>query len=798
MNDTAPVLDLILSPRHLSMLQQGSGISEEVILARGYRTITQEQDLRDLGFAASQSRVPGLLLPLWATDGNNGLNVYRPDRPRVVEDRKHRNPDGAYPCKELKYEVPKASSTRLDCPPMCRRMLQDPSIPLWVTEGQKKADSLASRGLCAIALLGVWNWRGRNEVGGVTFLADWDQIALNGRDVRIVFDSDVMTKAEVRAAIDRLTENLQRKKAHVTAVYLPPMANGGKQGVDDYLAAGHTERDLEALVTAPRPVAKAAEPVVELLDAAPPTLRRLLAILNGRAYAATWVHTKVTRTESQNAKGEIVRHDPPIVKNEQRLIVIRDDGRVFAQGAGVGDELIENLGAEVRLPEIPPADRLWSAAGVKVYRAGQRPHPVEVFGKVVDVVSRFIDFDHSLADQATMARMIGCYVMATWFLDAFNVIGFLWPTGDRGSGKTQLLTVIAEMGHLGQVVLSGGSFASLRDLADYGACIAFDDAEMLSNPKQTDPDKRALLLAGNRRGNSVPLKELTGEKTWRTRYVDTFCPRLFSAIRLPDPVLASRTIVVPLIRTPDRYRANADPLEYSLWPHERRALIDNLWALALSRLPEVRSYEEKVNQKARLTGRNLEPWRAVLAIALWLDEKGAAGLWQQMEELSMKYQDERPGLEPGDLTGLVIRALCRVVRSTKIEASPRDMSDVSDISDIKIEIPDRDWVFFTEAITDAAQEIARDEDLDLDVEHLTSRRIGRSLGKMRLTPHRQPGKGKRQWEVTWAELERWTATYGLSLADELGLNLPACSPEATSAENGSGAPVTEDREVFDL
>lgn len=40
----------------------------------------------------------------------------------------------------------------------------------------------------------------------------------------------MMTKPEVRAAIERLTENLQRKKAHVTAVYLPPMADGSKQG----------------------------------------------------------------------------------------------------------------------------------------------------------------------------------------------------------------------------------------------------------------------------------------------------------------------------------------------------------------------------------------------------------------------------------------------------------------------------------------------------------------------------------------------------------------------------------------
>ena len=134
---------------------------------------------------------------------------------------------------------------------------------------------------------------------------------------------------------------------------------------------------------------------------------------------------------------------------------------------------------------------------------------------------------------------------------------------------------------------------------------AFDDAENLSDPRKTDPDKRALLLAGNRRGNTVPLKEKDGNKGWKTRHVNTYCFRLFSAIRLPDNVLASRTIIIPLIRTPDRYRANADPLEYELWPYARRPLIDDLWCLALAHLPQVKSYEAKVNQMSKLIGRKI-------------------------------------------------------------------------------------------------------------------------------------------------------------------------------------------------
>jgi hypothetical protein len=94
-------------------------------------------------------------------------------------------------------------------------------------------------------------------------------------------------------------------------------------------------------------------------------------------------------------------------------------------------------------------------------------------------------------------------------------------------------------------MLAGGSYATLRDLADYGATLAFDDAEHVMDLHRGDPDKRALLLAGNRRGNYITVKEPVNGRAWRTRQVTSFCPRLFSAIRLPDAVLASRTIIVP-------------------------------------------------------------------------------------------------------------------------------------------------------------------------------------------------------------------------------------------------------------
>ncbi len=500
----------LLIPGHIKMLKEESGISDAVIKARGYTSVNEPSRLKELGFSPRQCRA-GLLIPIWTTDGQNSLNILRPDNPRIIENTKKKNHDGTHPNKVIKYEFPKNESMRIDCPPLCQNKLADPSIPLWITEGVKKGDSLAGRGLCAIALLGVWNFKGKNSFGGTTLLADFDYIALDNRDVRIVFDSDVMVKPEVRKALNRLTEHLQRKKAHIVHVYLPNRPNGSKMGVDDYLATGHTIEELEALIEAPRPAPQPAKPIIKLLEEPPKIMRRPLCIINDRAYLATWLWAEVTVTESVNNKGEIIKYQPPIVKKELRLFVIRDDGEIFDDGC---NSSMEKLGFDVHLPEIPPCDQLLSVNGAKSYKRGYRPNPLEIFNKIIDTIDNFIDFDRSLADQRTMCEMVACYILGTYFLDAFTIFGFLWPNGDRGSGKTHLLLTVSAMAYLGMTILAGSSYATLRDMADYGATLAFDDAENLSDPRRTDPDKRALLLAGNRKGSSTVSVTLRGLPIW--------------------------------------------------------------------------------------------------------------------------------------------------------------------------------------------------------------------------------------------------------------------------------------------
>lgn len=224
-----PLLD-----QHAALVS-ASGISTKVATARGYRSITTRAELARLGFAHNQQRVPALLIPIWNVAGELALYQIRPDEPRIVKG------------KALKYETPRGSRMVLDVPPPAREALGGPKVPLFITEGVRKADSAVSRGLCCIDVLGVWNWRGSNELGGKVALADWELVALNGRTVFIVFDSDVAQKPEVRAAMDRLKAFLERRGATVHIVKLPHGPKGEKVGLDDYLAGGHPIETLFGL-----------------------------------------------------------------------------------------------------------------------------------------------------------------------------------------------------------------------------------------------------------------------------------------------------------------------------------------------------------------------------------------------------------------------------------------------------------------------------------------------------------------------------------------------------------------------
>lgn len=230
-----------LLPNHRNILE--AAIDHEVVERRGYRSLCRAdgldplRELSRLGLPAwarsEDSRAPGLLIPLYGPSGAHAGWQYRPDRPPIVNG------------KTRKYANQRGRTNVLDVHPSNRNRIADPTVPLWITEGVKKADALTSRGCCAIHLSGVFNWRSTLGVIG-----DWEEVPLKGRRVFVCFDSDVYTNPTVCSAMGRLGRWLKSRQAGDVKYVIPPQdqnsSSNGKVGVDDWLVAGGVFADLVA------------------------------------------------------------------------------------------------------------------------------------------------------------------------------------------------------------------------------------------------------------------------------------------------------------------------------------------------------------------------------------------------------------------------------------------------------------------------------------------------------------------------------------------------------------------------
>jgi len=439
----------------------------------------------------------------------------------------------------------------------------------------------------------------------------------------------------------------------------------------------------------------------------------------------------------------------------EHRVILRGDGAVFCDSE-LGQKTVMpslELGMPVNLPQRPKRDMQLSGAGLKAFMAGEIPHPVDVLQEVHRVVDHFMDFGYCFGSQWDMSLLVALYIMATYFLDSFQVIGYLWPNGDKGCGKTKLISIVTSLGYLGELITAGSSSASMRDLAANGAVLGFDDAENIMK-RGADPDKRALMLAGNRKGVTVTLKEKEKDK-WKTKYVPVYCPRVYSAINQPDDVLGSRTIVIPLVRSAG-VKANLDPADPVSWPvgTDRRRMVDGLWLTGLKNMSAMQEYYRRVPEKVKISGRDLEPWRGVLAVALWLEEsQGATGLFAIIAGLMNSYIRERSDIVEDPCAVVLVKALCRIrhIGENQNKTLKEDM-----------------LTFIPHQVKEIMCSIAAEEDIPYEGDcYVSAQKVGCMLKQQRFT-RRRTQIGGRIWTASVTRLEQLARAYGVTVTDAEG------------------------------
>lgn len=148
---------------------------------------------------------------------------------------------------DVKYYQRKGTSPWLYFPSAAILAIKDATIPLHITEGEKKALKASQEGLPCLGLGGLWNWCDGSKEKNL--ILDFDWVEWRNRTVYLVPDNDWLQpdhhgeRKNLRQAVYELAYRLIDRGAKVFIIELP---EGPEKGFDDFLC-NHTVEEFKAL-----------------------------------------------------------------------------------------------------------------------------------------------------------------------------------------------------------------------------------------------------------------------------------------------------------------------------------------------------------------------------------------------------------------------------------------------------------------------------------------------------------------------------------------------------------------------
>ena len=450
-----------LHPQHHADLQR-SGLSDESIRSACIATVPPGKISKRLGYDDSG------LSSMYEIPYGEGFSRYRCF---YLEGK-------AGP----KYLQPKNSGNRLYIPSLAASILNDPTKPLYITEGEKKALKACQEGLPCVGLPGLWNWK----IKGGGLIADFEKIVLRDRQVIIVPDNDYRKpgrngyKKNLEMAVDGLAQAMMGRGAHVSVVQLP---DGPAKGLDDYLcsrtvasfhalpvrevrpANGATEEKREREAKTDRLIKLALDKAELFHDAdtkAYATIRneghRETYLLKSKSFR-TWLSGQLWKTyrqgcsvqNVQDALGTIEAHalyEGSCHTVHVRLASCHD--RIFLDLGNDRFEVVEITAAGWRILENQNLIKFRRPPGMAAL-----PRPAE--GGSIETLKRYVN----------LANPTDWPLVAGFILGCFHPSGpypILAITGEQGSAKSTLMRIIKAITDPSTAPLRSTP-SELRDLA---------------------------------------------------------------------------------------------------------------------------------------------------------------------------------------------------------------------------------------------------------------------------------------------------------------------------------------------
>jgi hypothetical protein len=259
------------------------------------------------------------------------------------------------------------------------------------------------------------------------------------------------------------------------------------------------------------------------------------------------------------------------------------------------------------------------------------PSHMSILKQTRQVVAERTELTH-----APNASYMACWAMGTYFSPLFSTFPVLNVMGEKGSGKTKLLQVIARIafnGYLSGVPSAASIFRMVEALRP---TLLMDEMENLSGE---DSDLKKLVRCSYKKDLTVPRVEKDSHGQWVTKHFHPYGPVVVGSIHGLDVVTEDRahTIVMERGTDPDKVNWEIEDADSPVFSDLR----SNHYRASLTSFRRVDWARQNVEKEipAWLTGRLRELYRMPLTMAWLAKLEGDPSFWNDL--LLLAKQDSK-------------------------------------------------------------------------------------------------------------------------------------------------------------
>ncbi len=443
------------------------------------------------------------------------------------------------------------------------------------------------------------------------------------------------------AARDRAIEGLFPLLAQ-----LPPITLARYKGRTTKALEEIGARDFDGLLKAVQKAEADEHAPAEVLEGRYPVVVPALDFLGGLAVVTVPLLAKVD--------GRLI-HFPYLVTGDHQML------------PADGERMVDIGGRTVVLRDPPTAlgnVTRWEYSDIQAYLKGDTPDPVEVYLETERLLDKYLDF----REKGTSDVLV-LWAMGTYLYPLFEAFPYVALQGPKGSGKTKTLDVVAKLAFNARISSSMSSASLFRVVQATRGMLGIDEAERLSSSK--DPaaaDLRLLLNAGYKRGS--PAIRCEGDDH-RVVEFEVYGPKMIASIRGLEDVLESRCILISMLRTAGTKGNLVVSESGEDWAKERHGL----YCFALQRHSEVRDRYLGSVGVDKLTNRQAELWRPLLAIASYLDDCGARGLLELVQDYARRKAKQAEITNLDDWRTALVLALHKLTGIGETHVMPKQVKN---------------------------------------------------------------------------------------------------------------------------